>query len=380
MKAIKAKQIFNGTSLLYNSVMIWDQDKIIALGDDSLLTQYKIDDKDLIHTNDMIVPGFVDIQVNGAGGADFYGEGLTIETLHEISRTLHKYGCTSYCPTLITSTDEDINIALDLANSLTNSTAMGVIGLHIEGPMFSQEHKGAHNPELIRVLSSELIDKICQSNVKIVSLSPEVAPLGYVQQLTNAGIRVSVAHTNATLEQVRKAEAKGSCLGTHLYNGTSRFNSREPNAVGALLTSNTSYSSIIPDGNHSDFSSVIMAHKCLGDRLITITDGILAMGTDIKKFKLGFQNVHIDEKNRCVGDYGGLAGSMITPIECLQNLVNFCEFSLEEALASYTSIPAKALGMEQKIGNLSPNNDADFVILDDELNVKSVYTKGNIFL
>ena len=380
MKALKAKQIFNGTSFLYNSVMIWDQDKIIALGDDSLLAQYEIEDKNLIQTDNTVIPGFVDIQVNGAGGADFYGEGLTIKTLNEMSKTLYKYGCTSFCPTLITSTDEDINKALDLANSLTDSNAMGVIGLHIEGPMFSQEHKGAHNPDLIRVLSSELIDKICQSNVKIVSLSPEVAPLEYVTRLTNAGIKVSVAHTNATLDQVRKAEAKGSCLGTHLYNGMSRFNSRKPNTVGALLTSKTSYSSVIPDGNHSDFSSVIMAHKCLGDRFITITDGILAMGTDIKEFKLGFQNVHIDERDRCVGDYGGLAGSMITPIECLQNLVNFCEFSLEEALASYTSIPAKALGMEDKIGNLAPNNDADFVILDDELNVKSVYTKGNLFV
>lgn len=374
MHALKAKKIFNGSYFIHNGVIIFDNNSIIDVGSENLLKQYK--NIRCEEVDGMIIPGFIDIQVNGAGGADFYGDGITLETLKTMSKTLRKYGCTSFCPTLITSSDEDIHKALDLVNSLDELDSLGVLGLHIEGPMFSQEHKGAHNPDLIRVLSQELIDKICNSNVKIVSLSPEVVPLEYIRQLSKAGVNVSVAHTNATFDQVRTAEQHGATLGTHLYNGMSRFNSRELNAVGALLTSKKIYSSIIPDGNHSDFNAVMIAHKCLGDRLITITDGIVAMGTNMKTFKIGFQNVYIDERKRCVGDYGGLAGSMITPIECLQNLVNYCEFSLEEAIISYTSSPAKALGVEKSIGFLNPGSKANFIIINHELSIDSVYFNG----
>ncbi len=374
MKAVKSPKIFDGLYFIDNGVVIWDNDQIIAVGVEDILSAYKVDD--ISSTPHTIVPGFVDIQVNGAGGADFYGKGISLDTLKTMSKTLRKYGCTSFCPTLITSSDEDIHKALDLINSGEDWKSIGVLGLHIEGPMFSQEHKGAHNPALIRVLSEELIQKICKSKVKIISLSPEVAPLEYIRRLSDSGIKVSIAHSNADLQQVRKAESAGASLGTHLYNGMSRFSSREPNVVGALLTSKCISSSIIPDGNHCDFESVKLAHMCLGERLITITDAIVAMGTDMKSFVLGFQNVHIDEQNRCVGDYGGLAGSNITPIECLQNLVNHCEFSLSEALISYTSAPAKALRIENKAGMLRAGAYADFVFLDKDLNVQGVFSKG----
>ena len=378
MKAIQAKRLYTGSYFIEEAVLIWEDQYIVAVGHKNLLEKYNV--TDIITTPYTIIPGFVDIQVNGAGTADFYGDGISEATLTQMSKTLASYGCTSFCPTLITSTDEHINKALNLVNSMDNLNQLGILGLHIEGPMFSQEHKGAHNPALIRVISEDLLAKICESEVAIVSLSPEVAPNEYISTLVDSGIHVSVAHTNATLEEVRKAESYGANLGTHLYNGMSRFNSREPNVVGALLTSKTMYSSIIPDGNHSDFESVKMAHTLLKDRLITITDGIIAMGTDMKTFKIGFQNVHIDELNRCIGDYGGLAGSMITPIECLQNLVWHCEYSLSEAISSYSSVPAKALELQDVIGSLVPYAFADFSILEEStLELKNTYQKGNLF-
>ncbi|MGL5955217.1 MAG: N-acetylglucosamine-6-phosphate deacetylase [Brevinema sp.] len=375
MKAIFSPCIFTGNDFINDGVLIWDQDKICAVGKRAIVQDFQIEEQET--TEYMVCPGFVDIQVNGAGGAAFYGDEISDKTLEIMSVTLKKFGCTSFCPTLITSSDEDINKALDLVNHIDNLDEMGILGLHIEGPMFSQEHKGAHNPDLIRVIPLELLQKICHSKVQIVSLSPEVAPLEYIQTLYESGIHVSIAHTNATLEQVRVAELYGARLGTHLYNGMSRFASREPNVVGALLTSKTIFSSIIPDGHHSDFNSIILAHKMLGDRLITITDGIMAMGTDTKHFKIGFQNVTIDESNRCIGDYGGLAGSMISPIECIQNLVHYCEYSLAEALASYTSVPARALNLSDEIGYLKPKAYADFVLLDQyDLTIQKVVAKG----
>lgn len=362
MQALKAKRLYTGTHFINDAVLIWDGKRILDAGPEDILTQYPNINPE--HTNLTIIPGFVDIQVNGAGGADFYGEGLTLSTLQKMAETLRTFGCTSFCPTLITSTDDDILKALRLADA-SNFEDLGIPGLHIEGPMFSFEHKGAHNPELLRVLSQEIIEKMIASKVAIVSLSPEVAPLQYISRLSQEGAKVSIAHTNGTLADVRRAETHGATMGTHLYNGMSRFSSREPNVVGGLLTSKVLTPSIIPDGLHSDFESVKLAHRMLGERLITITDGIVAMGTNMKKFKLGFQWVHVDEHNRCMGDYGGLAGSMVTPIECLQNLVRHCDYSLSEALHSYTYAPAKALGQQSSIGCLRPGAWANFSLLDE---------------
>lgn len=373
---LEAAKIFDGNYFHYNALILWEDGKIIEIGAaEALKPKYPTAE---IHKTDAIVsPGFVDIQVNGAGGADFYAQGINLRTLEQMSQTLRRFGCTSFCPTLITAPDEDIEAALNLMNEHTGLEEIGVIGLHIEGNMISVEHKGAHNPDLLRVFSQSLVEKICQSRVSIISISPEVAPQEQIKRFLSAGIKVSIAHTNASLRDIRLAEQLGVNLGTHLYNGMSRFSSREPNAVGGLLTSKNIYSSIIPDGNHSDFESVRMAHMLLGRRLITITDGIVAMGTDIKEFKLGFQNVHIDEKGRCIGDYGGLAGSMISPIECIQNLVNHCEYSLADALASYTSSPADALGIGKRIGYLRSGARADMVLLNRaDLSVEKTIFRG----
>lgn len=376
MKAINAKRIFTGSQFIEDSVIIWDDKHIVAVGKKNILDKYNI--KDIINTSHTIIPGFVDIQVNGSGGADFYGEGISENTLTKMAETLAKYGCTSFCPTLVTSNDEGINKALDTVNAMNNLDDLGVLGLHIEGPMIADEHKGAHDPSLIRIISETLLDKICNSRVSIVSLAPETVPKDYILKLTQKGVKVSIAHTNATIDDVREAELYGLTLGTHLYNGMSRFNSREPNAVGAILTSRVIYCSVIPDGNHSHFESVKLAHAMLGDRLITVTDGVVAVGTDMKEFAIGFQNVRIDENNRCIGDYGGLAGSIITPIECLYNLVKYCDFSLAEAISSYSSVPARALGIDKYVGNLTPASFADFSLIDEEsLELFEVVKKGN---
>ncbi|MGL4389131.1 MAG: N-acetylglucosamine-6-phosphate deacetylase, partial [Brevinema sp.] len=136
MKAIKAKKMFDGTCIINNGVIIWENDKIIAVGSEDILFQYP--NISYESTDQLLCPGFVDIQVNGAGGADFYGEGISEETLLKMSDTLKKYGCTSFCPTLITSNDEDIHKALNLVNQNLSLKDKGILGLHIEGPMFSQ--------------------------------------------------------------------------------------------------------------------------------------------------------------------------------------------------------------------------------------------------
>jgi len=374
MKAIKTKYLFDGYTLSQDKVVIWESNKIIAIGDFDILKQYTI--SDIIETNNILAPGFVDIQVNGAGGVNFYKEGISLDTINTMSRVLIGLGCTSFCPTLISSSDEDIQNALDLVNSLDRE-ALGVLGLHIEGPMFAQDFRGAHSLDIIRLISEELLDNICRSKVSVVTLAPETVPDYYISKLLDANIQVAIGHTNATLQEVRHAESLGVCLGTHLYNAMSRFNSREPNTVGAILTSNNLYTSIIPDGNHSDFTSIILAHRALGERLFMVTDGILALGTDLKTFIHSNQEVFVDDQKRCINEQGALVGSMVSPIECIQNLVEHCEFTLVEALKSYTYTPAKILGLESQIGSLQEGALANFVLLEEkDLSLKEVFFNG----
>ena len=374
MKAIKSPKLFNGTYMEYNKLLVWDDDKIVAIGDESLIAHYNITE---VYTTDFtVIPGFVDIQVNGAGGANFHKEGISNDTLNTMAHSLHGLGCTSFCPTLISSNDDDIINALDLINNLRDNS-LGILGLHIEGPMFAKEFKGAHSEEIIRLISEDLLQKIIDSKVSIVTLAPETVPDDYILRLQDAGIKVAIGHTNATLEEIRHAESLGVHLGTHLYNAMSRFQSREPNTVGAILTSKSIYSSIIPDGNHSDFNAIKLAHKALGNRLFVVTDSILALGTELKEFIHSNQKVFVDEQKRCVNESGALVGSMISPIECITNLTEYCEYTLSEALEAYTFIPAKVLGVDHQVGRLASGTMANFSLLDTkDMSLQQVYFQG----
>ncbi len=365
MKAIKASKIFNGLYTEYDKVMIWNDGVIV----DIVESTDKYDITEFYETDCMVAPGFVDLQVNGAGGANFYKGGINEDTLKTMSYTLLGLGCTAFCPTLISSSDEDINKALDLVNA---ADMPNLIGLHIEGPMFAKEFRGAHSEEIIRVIQSVLLDKITKSRVSVVTLAPETVPDEYITKLQDAGIRVSIGHTAASLEEIRHAECLGVGMATHLYNAMSRFQSRESNTVGAILTSESIYASIIPDGNHTDFNAVRLAHKALGDRLFVVTDAILALGTDLTEFEHSNQKVFVDKDKRCVNESGALVGSMISPVECIQNLVEYCGFTLEEALKAYTYTPAKVLNI--RCGKLVKGSPANFLILDTkDISLKKVY-------
>ncbi|MGL5594136.1 MAG: N-acetylglucosamine-6-phosphate deacetylase, partial [Cetobacterium sp.] len=239
MKAIINGELFIGNKFYTGKVLIMDGERIVdIIPQEELITTYgNIETIDA--ENAYVTPGFIDLQLNGCGGV-LFNDDISLETLDTMHKTNLKYGCTSFTPTLITTGDESIEKAIELVKGIENKGKYGVVGLHIEGPYISLQKKGIHNPKFIRKADEAMIDKMIEAgkeNVRIVTLAPENTDKKIISKLNAAGIHVAAGHSNASYEQVKEKEGFGITLATHLYNGMSSFNHREPGVVGAVFDS-----------------------------------------------------------------------------------------------------------------------------------------------
>ncbi|MGL5126233.1 MAG: N-acetylglucosamine-6-phosphate deacetylase [Fusobacteriaceae bacterium] len=326
-----------------------------------------------------VTPGFIDLQLNGCGGV-LVNDSITRETFEIMNKTNIKYGCTSFTPTLITTEDKNIRLALDLVDNMEDKEDIGVLGLHIEGPFISKEKKGIHNPKFIRPMDEAILMRLCESGsktVKIITVAPENISGEYIAKLAESGIKVSLGHTNATYSQIEEKKIYGITLATHLYNGMSSFTHREPGAAGAVLNLDIC-GGIIADGFHCDYSAITIAHKVMKERLFLVTDAVAPVGTDMKYFYFEGNKVY-HENGKCFGEDGTLGGSALTMVGGVRNLVKYAHLSLEEAVRMATLYPAKAVGIENSHGKIQPGYLADIVIMDKDLEIINVVAKGIIY-
>ncbi|MGL6064147.1 MAG: N-acetylglucosamine-6-phosphate deacetylase [Fusobacteriaceae bacterium] len=378
MFAIINGKVFNGTNFLENKAVIIKDKKIVDIvSQEEIFKQYS-DIKTIDAKGGYVTPGFIDLQLNGCGGV-LVNDSITRETFEVMSKTNLKYGCTLCTPTLITTTDENIRKGLDLIDSMEDKEDIGVIGLHIEGPFISVEKKGIHNPKFIRPMDKEILERIVKTGkkgVSIITVAPENISGEYIGILANSGIKVALGHTNATYKEIQEKKIFGITLATHLYNGMSSFTHREPGAAGATMNLDIS-AGIVVDGFHCDYASVQIAKKLMGDRLYLVTDAVAPVGTDMEYFYFEGNKVY-HKDGKCFGEDGTLGGSALTMIAGVQNLVNHVKLSVEEAVKMATIIPAKAISIDDRYGKIQPGYFADIVIMDKELNLTQVITKGKI--
>ena len=378
MKAIINGELFIGNKFYTGKVLIIDGERIIdIIPQEELATTYgNIETIDA--ENGYVTPGFIDLQLNGCGGVLFNDE-ISLKTLETMHKTNLKYGCTSFTPTLITTGDENIEKAIELVKGIENKGKYGVVGLHIEGPYISLQKKGIHNPKFIRKADEAMIDKMVEAgkeNVRIVTLAPENTDKNTISKLNAAGIHVAVGHSNATYEQVKEKEGFGITLATHLYNGMSSFNHREPGVVGAIFDSDIK-AGVIADGFHCHYSAIKSAIKIMGERLYLVTDAVAPVGTDMEYFYFEGNKVFYKD-GKCFGEDGTLGGSALTMDAGVRNLVKYCDITLEEAVRMATLYPAKAVNIDNEYGKLQPGYFADVVFLDKHLRLKKVIAKGEL--
>ena len=321
-------------------------------------------------------PGFIDLQLNGCGGVMLNDE-ITAETMQIMHRANLKSGCTSFLPTLITSSDEDMRAVITAAREYHNQYQNQSLGLHLEGPYLNVAKKGIHSVDHIRKSDSEMIDLICENRdlVAKVTLAPELNDPEHIERLHKAGVVVSIGHTNATYAEARKGFESGITFATHLFNAMTPMVGREPGVVGAIYDTPEVYAGIIADGFHVDYANIRIAHKIKGEKLVLVTDATAPAGANMEYFIFVGKKVYYRD-GKCVDENGTLGGSALTMIEAVQNTVEHAGIALDEALRMATLYPATAMGVEDKLGRIKKGMVANLAVFDRDFNVKATVVNG----
>jgi len=325
------------------------------------------------------VPGFIDLQLNGAFGSDFTADPSTI---WDVSARLPRYGVTSYLPTVITSPLEKINQARRVLLEERPSGFSGAepLGLHVEGPFLNPRKKGAHNPVYLQTPDDTLVaDWSPQSGVRLVTLAPELPEaLGMIKELASRGVVVSAGHSMATYAEAGTGFAAGVRYGTHLFNAMPPLGHREPGLPGALLDNPQSVAGIIPDGIHVHPALIRLAWSAKGSAgLNLVSDAMAALGMPPGQYNLNDLQVTVTEVDCRLAD-GTLAGAILSIDEALRNLIRFTGCTLPEALATITTTPAQLLGIDRQRGRIAPGLLADLVLLTPDLQVITTIANGHI--
>lgn len=367
--------IYTGEKVLYEHAVVIENGLIQAVILEKDLAK-EIPTVDLNGAN--LSAGFIDLQLNGCGGVMF-NEEISVNTLEIMQATNLKSGTTSYLPTFITSPDEGMKQAVAVMREYLSKHKNQALGLHLEGPYLSVAKKGVHRPEYIREISPEMLDFLCQNGDVITKLTvaAENPTAEYISRFIQAGIIVSIGHSNATYEQAKQRFAEGASFATHLHNAMSPISSgREMGVVGAVLDSEV-YTGIICDGLHVHWGNIRLAKKAKGDKLVVITDATAAAGADISEFIFVGKKVTVKE-GKCYDEFGALGGASVTMIESIQNLIHHTDLSLDEILRMCTLYPAKAIGVDDKLGSIAVGKVANLAIFDQQFKVKATAVNGEL--
>jgi len=325
-----------------------------------------------------LVPGFIELQINGGFGKDFTS---SPDSIWEVAQKMPQFGVTSFLPTIITSPLETISKAQEIVKQDPGDEFCGAqpLGLHVEGPFINPAKKGTHSEKLIQDGSLEIIkDWTVDKGIKLVTLAPEQPnALQVVRELVSRGIIVSAGHSNATYDQALQGFEAGISYGTHIFNAQSPLQHREPGLVGALLANDAMPVGIIPDGIHVHPSVIEIVWKIKGSQYLTlVTDALVGLGMPPGQYTFGDFQIIVDDQIAKKPD-GTISGSILSEDKALRNFIKFTGCSLEEALPTLTSTPARVLGLSDR-GRIREGFVADLVVLDENLKVVITIASGKI--
>ncbi|WP_237152614.1 N-acetylglucosamine-6-phosphate deacetylase [Oryzibacter oryziterrae] len=327
----------------------------------------------------LLTAGFIDAQVNGGGGV-LLNDDRTPGAMGRIAAAHRRYGTTGLLPTLVTDTQAVTEQALDAAVAAAGVQA-GVLGVHLEGPHLAPARKGAHPAHLMRPLDDTDVDRLIAARpaigVLMVTLAVEQAPPRLIRRLADAGVIVSLGHTDAAYDAAMAAIDAGARGITHLFNAMSPLGHRAPGMVGAALNSGSVWCGMITDGHHVHPACLDLALRAKQGpgKCFIVTDAMPTVGVDATSFSLGGR-LATRADGRLTFDDGTLAGADIDMAASLRFAVEHLQLSREEALRMTTLYPARFLRIDATRGSLQPGRIADMLLLDDGLRPRRVWLDG----
>lgn len=324
---------------------------------------------------EIVSPGLIDLQVNGANGAEVGGDAGAIEG---VSRWLAQTGVTAWLPTVVTADAGFYPGVFDAYARVDTSVGATPLGLHLEGPFLAPVRKGAHQLRYIEAATNELFESwLAQESIRLVTLAPERAGgLDRIRRLANRGIVVSLGHTDATYDEFCSGVDAGASKATHLFNAMSPMHHRLPGAMIAAMTDDRVTAGLIPDAVHAHPASVRLALRAKGpERIVIVSDMMSAIGFGPGRYELGGQTVLVDGSTARLED-GTLAGSVLTMDGAVRNLVEWADVPLATALQMCTQVPADVLG-DRTRGRLIVGARADLALWSKDLQVMATFVGGS---
>lgn len=366
-----AQRLFDGQAFLDDQVLTIVNGKITAIDQDTSHVDVK--------AIGLVVPGYIDLQVNGGGGA-LFNDSPSVEKLKTIMLAHAKFGTTAMMPTLITDKIEVMQQAANAIAQAISEGIPGIVGIHFEGPHLSVAKKGTHCADYIRPISDVEWQVLSRKDIGqvIVTLAPETVSADDISRMVKLGIKVCLGHTNADYQTAQQAIDAGATGFTHLFNAMSPLQGREPGVVGAALLNNNTSCGLIVDGFHVDYASCKLAIQAKPQgKVFLVTDAMPPVGTDQTQFALYDRTVYVDN-GKLTSTTGELAGSSLDMANAVKNTHEKLGIPLDEALRMGSLYPAQYLYKKQAVtrGELVLGKYADMAVLNDDLSVKETWISG----
>lgn len=372
MKCIINGKIILENEILENKVLVFEE-KIVDILDEAPNNCEIIDAQ-----GKYVSPGFVDIHIHGNMGRDTMD--ATEEAITTIAKSIVRHGVTSFLPTTMTMDKESVYNALDAVKDLMGcgEGRAEILGAHLEGPFINQKYKGAQNEAFIINPSYEFVEKY-KDVIKVITYAPEQDEnFEFTKEVVkNTDIALSIGHSKATFKQAREAINLGARNITHLFNGMTPLNHRNPGVVGAGLTSDV-YCEIIADKIHisKDLFQFILDNKG-EDKIILVTDSIEAGGLEDGEYSLGGQKVIVKDSQARL-ESGSLAGSVMPLNKMVYNFLNNTDLDMRKVVRLAAINPAKSIGIDKTKGSIEIGKDADITLIDEDVNCYVTINKGKI--
>lgn len=366
-----AKHLFDGQQFIDDQVLTVTNGMISAIDQDI----HHVD----IQMSGLVVPGFIDLQVNGGGGV-LFNDSPSVDKLKTMIAAHAKFGTTAMMPTLITDKIEVMTQAADAIAEAISQKVPGILGIHFEGPHLSFEKKGTHSAEYIRAIAEAEWQIFSRKDIGqvMVTVAPENVSVTEIKRLTDLGINVCLGHTNADFYTAQKAVDAGAKGFTHLFNAMSPLQGRETGVVGCALLNDNTQCGLIVDGHHVDYASCRLAIKVKPPGgIFLVTDAMPPVGTDMKEFPLYDRMVYVNN-GKLTSTTGELAGSSLNMVTAVKNTHLGLNIPLDESLRMASLYPAQYLYENKTIirGKLTVGMQADMVALHEDFTVLSTWISG----